>query len=263
MCAKLGLVPTFVIGDLHGQIEAFVHLLRSVGLVDVSRRWTGEDATLVLLGDFVDRGPHGVACIELAMGLEAEAQARGGRVLTLMGNHDLVLLAAYAFPDFGGALGITFYQNWLQCGGVEADMEALSWEHARWLRARPAMALLSDTLFVHGDSEVYLDHGRSLKAVNASVKRVLAAADIAALDRFLDGFGQHSAFEGKRGAALLEQFLGCYGGERLVHGHTPISSITGVPPESVSEPRVYHQGRCINVDGGLYLGGVGFIHQLD
>ena len=256
-------MPAFVIGDLHGQIEAFVHLLRSAGLVDVSRRWTGGDATLVLLGDFVDRGPHGVACIELAMGLEVEAHARGGRVLTLMGNHDLVLLAAYAFPDFVGELGVSFYQNWLQCGGVEADMEALSWEHARWLRARPAMALLGDTLFVHGDSEVYLDHGRSVEAVNASVQRALAAADIPALDRFLDGFGQHSAFEGKRGASLLEQFLDCYGGVRLLHGHTPISSITGVPAESVTGARVYHEGRCINVDGGLYLGGPGFVHRLD
>ena len=37
---------------------------------------------------------------------------------------------------------------------------------------------------------------------------------------------------------------------------------TGQPPEDVREPLVYSRGRCVNVDGGMYLGGPGFVYQL-
>lgn len=256
-------MPTFALGDLHGHRDAFERLLREAGLIDVSGRWAGGDATLVLIGDLVDRGPDGVGCVSLAMRLEAEAHAAGGRVLTLMGNHELVLLAAYAFPSFVNAVGQTFHAHWLANGGVEADLADLTPEQARWLRALPAMARVGDTLFVHGDSEIYLEHGRGLEAVDAAMRRPLTEVDPAALDRWLGGFGQHAAFEGVLGEALCEQFLSSYGGERLVHGHSPISLVTGTAPERVTGPRTLHGGRCLNVDGGIYLGGPGFVHRLD
>jgi hypothetical protein len=261
--ATLGSVPTFVLGDLHGHFGAFVRLLDGAGLIDAERRWSGGDATLILMGDLVDRGPEGLACVDLAMRLEREAPKRGGRVVTLMGNHELVLLAAYAFPDFMSGVGQTFRHHWLDNGGVEHELAALTPEQARWLRALPAMVRVDDTLFVHADSEIYLEHGRDIGAVDAGLRRPLAQVDPPGLDRWLAGFGQHGAFEGRLGEALLEQFLRCYGGERLVHGHTPISLITGVAAEGVAAPRTLHGGRCINVDGGIFLGGPGFVWRQD
>jgi hypothetical protein len=45
----------------------------------------------------------------------------------------------------------------------------------------------------------------------------------------------------------------------LIHGHTPINKITGEP---ATEALVYAGGLCVNVDGGLYRGGEGFVYQL-
>jgi hypothetical protein len=256
-------VPTFVLGDLHGHIGSFVRLLHEAGLIDKQQRWSGDTSTLVLIGDLVDRGPDGVACVDLAMRLEGEAERRGGRVVTLMGNHELVLLAAYAFPNFVSGFGETFHEHWLANGGVESDLDTLTPEQARWMRLRPAMTLLDGTLFVHGDCEIYLEHGVDLEAVNAAIAEPLIEVDPKGLDRWFGGFSEHGAFEGKLGMALVEQFLRRFGGERLVHGHSPIPLITGVAPDQVTEPRSLHGGRCLNVDGGIFLGGEGFVWRLD
>ena len=54
----------------------------------------GRDARLWLVGDLVDRGPDGVGVIELVRRLQRE-----GDVHCLLGNHELLLLAARRFPD--------------------------------------------------------------------------------------------------------------------------------------------------------------------
>jgi hypothetical protein len=36
----------------------------------------------------------------------------------------------------------------------------------------------------------------------------------------------------------------------------------GGPVKKVTEPYMYANGRCMNVDGGIYLGGPGFIASL-
>ena len=65
------------------------------------------------------------------------------------------------------------------------------------------------------------------------------------------------------GTAQAEAFLARFGGEQIVHGHTPITKITGQPPEAVREPLFYADGLCIDVDPGMYLGGPGFVYPLD
>ncbi len=39
--------------------------------------------------------------------------------------------------------------------------------------------------------------------------------------------------------------------------------MTGVPPAQVVPPLTYASRRCVNVDGGMYLGGPGFLHRVD
>jgi hypothetical protein len=38
--------------------------------------------------------------------------------------------------------------------------------------------------------------------------------------------------------------------------------MTGEPPELIRAPLIYADGLCINVDGGIYRGGMGFIYKL-
>lgn len=76
------------IGDIHGDADAFRAILKTAGLIDDQGAWTGGDAALVQTGDFTDRGPKVREVMDLLMDLESRARAAGGRVVTLMGNHE-------------------------------------------------------------------------------------------------------------------------------------------------------------------------------
>src|SRR5260370_36860797 len=63
------------------------------------------------------------------------------------------------------------------------------------------------------------------------------------------------------GEYFPRRFLSIFGGRRLVHGHTPISSLLRCPPAKVDSPWIYAGGQCVNVDGGMCLGGGGVLFQ--
>jgi hypothetical protein len=98
------------IGDVHGDYEAFTSILSQAGLLDNMRRWTGRNAILVQTGDFFDRGPRVREVMDLMMNLERQAQADGGRVIVLLGNHETMNLlgetrdvSADTYADFAGS----------------------------------------------------------------------------------------------------------------------------------------------------------------
>jgi len=253
--------PTHVTGDVHGQRAALVRLLRGAGLVDEALGWCGGGARLLLMGDFFDRGPDGVGAVDLVMRLQREAEAAGGSVGALLGNHDVLILSAYHFGERAtGGPGGTFYADWKANGGEERDLAALTPAHLAWLETLPAMLLLEGTLYTHADATLYRRYGASVEAVNGAFRALLTSREERAWEGLLDEFSEHRAFVGGEGAEEARAFLEVFGGERLVHGHTPIPKVTGQAPETVTGPLVYAGGLCVNVDHGLYLGGPGFVY---
>ena len=90
--------PTFIIGDIHGHYKPLTQLLRFDGqIIDKDLRWNAGDATLCFMGDYFDRGPDGVSVVRLIMRLQREAEMVGGRVIALLGNHEVALLGARRF----------------------------------------------------------------------------------------------------------------------------------------------------------------------
>lgn len=73
------LMPTYVIGDLQGCHSSLLALLERINAVD-------PDAALWFTGDLVNRGPQSLATLRLV-------RALGKRAQTVLGNHDLHLLA--------------------------------------------------------------------------------------------------------------------------------------------------------------------------
>lgn len=254
----------FVIGDAHGQLSKLVGLLRGAGLIRRDWAWSGASSTLWLLGDFVDRGPDGVAVIELVMRLQDEALQDGGRVSALFGNHDGLLLSAYHLGSRPNANpGGTFLDEWQRNGGEMRDLERLSPNHVRWLSALPAMAREGDHLLVHADALLYARYGRTIDEVNRAFAAILQTEDPLRWDRLLNGFSEHRAFvDGERGVHRAAAFLERFGGRQIVHGHSPISGILRVPATEIHEPLLYADGLCVDVDGGMYQGGPGFIYTL-
>lgn len=83
---------TFVIGDIHGEID---HLRRLVAaLPDVSRR-----DTVVFLGDYIDRGPRSRDVVNAARALDRDT---GCNVVCLRGNHEDAWLRVidHGWPGF-------------------------------------------------------------------------------------------------------------------------------------------------------------------
>jgi hypothetical protein len=256
--------PLYVIGDVHGQLVKLVKLLRAAGLVDGELVWSGGQAALWCIGDFVDRGPDGVGVIDLVMRLQREARAAGGQVGALLGNHDVLLLAARRFGArlVEGRNNGSFRGDWLESGGQERDLVGLRWRHEEWLAALPAMALVDERLLVHADSAMYLEYGASVQEVNQRIHAVLRGDDARAWAKLLDDFARRREFTGERPVARVRDFLELYGGRKLVHGHSPIRTMSDLRPEETFSPWVYADGLCVNVDGGMGTTGPGFVAEL-
>jgi hypothetical protein len=78
------------IGDVHNDFDDFVAILRRTGLTDQQNHWTGGKTTFVQVGDLLDRGPKPREVMDLMMALEKEAPQAGGRVVGLLGNHEVM-----------------------------------------------------------------------------------------------------------------------------------------------------------------------------
>ena len=203
------------IGDLHGDFEAWRAIAAAAGLADSKGRWTGGNATLVQMGDIVDRGPDSLKIIHDLMKLEREAPKRGGRVVVVLGNHEAMMMtddmryvhagefAAFADRDLKARRDRIYEAN---KAAVEAAYRAktpemspvaikdewtktmplgkieymLAWrpegELGKWALANPAVVKLGDSLFVHGGiSSAYAS--QSIEEINRQVEAALKARD--------------------------------------------------------------------------------------
>src|SRR5439155_16725976 len=121
---------------------------------------------------FVDRGPDGLGAIDLVMRLAAQAADVGGRVDTLLGNHEILLLGMHRFgdtevpSDFGPR---SFARSWEINGGQQSDQDGLTSEHVDWLVGRPVLTLVEDHLLMHSDTVEYLNWGNDIVEINAPV----------------------------------------------------------------------------------------------
>ena len=96
-CEWTGVRRIVAVGDLHGAYEHFVEILKGTGLVDDKLSWIGGKTHLVQIGDVLDRGDKPRDIFDLAIRLEEEAEAAGGRVHMMIGNHEEMNFANTVF----------------------------------------------------------------------------------------------------------------------------------------------------------------------
>jgi hypothetical protein len=207
------------------------------------------------MGDLVDRGPDGIGAVELVMALEQQADVR-----CLLGNHEVLLLAVDRFAGrLVGGGDATFGDVWLANGGQLADLRRLDDEHRAWIARRPAVALEGEWLLLHADTDRYLELGSSVEGVCAAASAAVRAHDARRLEQLFDVLCDRGRLAAPR---VVDRVLGALGGERIVHGHTPIPFVLDCDPVVVTEPLSYAGGRVLDVDHCLFAGGPGFVVEL-
>lgn len=81
-----------IVGDIHGELNAFTQILRHAGIIDRGNRWIAADTILIQTGDVIDRGPDSLGAVSLLGTLQAQAIGHSSRVVRCCGNHELMLL---------------------------------------------------------------------------------------------------------------------------------------------------------------------------
>jgi hypothetical protein len=178
------------IGDIHGDIQKLLDCLVIAGLVlqdEDGLRWIGGDATVVQLGDVLDRGDAEISTVLLLRELDKQARHHGGAVYMLNGNHESLNVAG----DFRYVTPGAFWESAMAAGLSEEEArtsnEAIL--QARWSLYRPGgvmakefsrnptvLIINNEIVFAHGG---LLPHHVSygVQRINDEVARWMKGAD--------------------------------------------------------------------------------------
>ncbi|KAJ3135850.1 hypothetical protein HDU90_003590 [Geranomyces variabilis] len=209
------------IGDLHGDYANALHVFRLAGLTDANGDWIGEQTTLVQTGDVVDRGPDTIRLYKWLERLEKQAEEAGGRVIALLGNHEVMNLLQdlrYVTPEDTASFG-----------GAAARIQA--WSATGWLGSRlrtlPIVAHVSNTVFLHGGLHPRWAV-RGIDGLNNDTRNAFATMSDDALRRLPlfhgDGplwYRGYAQDDERVACPLLESALKAVNATRMVLGHTP------------------------------------------
>jgi hypothetical protein len=194
-----GIERVVAFADVHGAYTELLGLLRETGILDAEDHWAAGKTHLVSLGDLLDRGADSRKVMDLLMRLQGEAQAQGGQLHVLLGNHEAMNILGdlryveageYAAYDdlespaeraglrrawetaHGPGSGATFDQKFPP--GYFGHRAAFSpgGKYGQWLMSLPVAIVLNDTLFMHaGPSNVL--RGMSLQELNLRYRTAL------------------------------------------------------------------------------------------
>lgn len=127
----MGRTPlTYAVGDVHGRADLLEALLERI-----EAHRAGRERHLVLIGDYIDRGPDSARVVEI---LRKAQWREPERVVCLMGNHEAMLLKTLHEP---GAL-----DHWLCNGGLQTlesfgveGPEDMPGDVLDWIEALPTL----------------------------------------------------------------------------------------------------------------------------
>lgn len=102
----------YAVGDIHGRYDLLTRLMERI-IFDLNETGGAERPMLVLLGDYVDRGPRSAEVIESVLWLKARQEFE---LRPLKGNHEQAMLdfiedpvGAAAWIEFGGDATLMSY----------------------------------------------------------------------------------------------------------------------------------------------------------
>jgi hypothetical protein len=230
------------VGDVHGDYEQLVAVLKTAGLIDDQLNWTGGKTHLVQNGDILDRGPDSRKAMDLLMRLEKQAEEAGGYVHALIGNHeamnvygDLRYTSAGEFaafrdedyekehpPDGAHPPGYAEHRTQFSPDGT----------YGKWIVSHDTVIKINDSLFLHGGiSAKYAS--TKIREINEKVRQELKDGSLAEVLKDPSKLRNYVATDPDgplwyRGEStgdasldpLVDKIRKNFGVERMVLGHT-------------------------------------------
>jgi len=191
---------TFAIGDIHGCFDSLKELIENK--IQLQR-----NDKLIFLGDYIDRGSKSKEVIDYII----ELQEKGYDLITLLGNHESMLVDAYNNDDFKSI--------WIQNGGAETlksfGVNSLKDMESKYLNFFNNLKLyfeLDEFLFVHAGFNDELENPFTDKYSMLWKSR----------ERYLN-------------SSLKDR--------TIIHGHSPISIKS-------CEEQIKNNSKVINIDAG-------------
>lgn len=210
----------FAISDIHGKINSFEKILKS----------KPEDAQLVLLGDYVDRGEDSKSVLKMVKFLVEEEGA-----IALKGNHEQLFIQFLYFPN-------KHYQVYFLNGGRETVESFLYYGVANELS--PA-EIADEILKNYGD---LIDFIKSLPLFYETKNNIFVHAGV---DLSLADWHDSKPSDFMW---IREGFHEVYNhtGKQIIFGHTPTPYLHG----QADNFEIWLKDNKIGIDGGAVYGGI-------
>lgn len=227
-----------VISDLEGDLNYFLSWGKDVGVLDNQGNWAFGSGHIVILGDVFNRGRYIYDLVWKIYHLEQQAEAAGGQVHFVLGNHEHSALSGntkYAETEHVWAMEeLTSYKTALANDNVIGQ----------WIRQKPVILLLGDSLFVHGGiSKEVVDSKLSLAQLNQLSKALLNNQKVQPnADSLLFGMSSITWYRGyfrshkqypKATTTLVAETLRHFGAKRIIVGHSQVENITALYDDQV------------------------------
>ena len=190
----------FAIGDIHGCFNSLKELIEN-------KIQLQKNDKLILLGDYIDRGPNSKEVVDYII----ELQDRGYDIMTLLGNHESMLVDAYYNENA--------ISKWIQNGGSETlksfEINSLKNLESKYLDFFNNLKLyfeLDEYLFVHAGFNDELENP------------------------FVDKYCMLWKSRERYFNPLLRDRI-------IIHGHSPV-------PINSCEEQIKNNSNVINIDAG-------------
>lgn len=233
----------FVVSDIEGEFKAFRKLLQGNNIIDKDFNWTFGDGHLVLTGDFFDRGSLVTEVLWLIYSLEDKAEAAGGHVHFILGNHEIMNLSndlRYVHPKY--------MKNAMLMNTNYLELYSENSELGKWLRTKNITEKIGDVLFMHaGISDLVNYMQLSLNRMNKLARPFYGDTTYEYNDPIVDvlyseygPFWYRGYYVGQKKSSVnqLDSTLSYYNVKHIATGHTVIA-------ETIS---VLYDGKLFNTD---------------
>lgn len=190
----------YAIGDIHGCFNSMKELIEN----KIQLR---KEDKLIFLGDYIDRGPDSKKVLDYII----ELQNNDYDIVTLLGNHESMLVAAY--------YNESAISKWIQNGGSETlrsfDIDSLK-----------------------AIDPKYIDFFKNLKFYYEFDKQLFVHAGFN--DKLENPFSDSYSMLWNRREEYFNPLLN---DRTIIHGHSPVSL-------SITQKQITNNSKVINIDGG-------------